>query len=129
MSWEHREQKRVLTVVPVRIFGELVHANGHVVNLSQDGCVITTAHAPEKGQHLYLLVQVPKLDTSIEIQLAIIRWSTLGLFGVEFVRISHTHQKSLQHYLSMMDPCHSLDKLVHLQGSAEEIQPRQQVVA
>ena len=129
MSWEHREQKRVLTVVPVRIFGELVHANGHVVNLSQDGCVITTAHVPEKGQHLYLLVQVPKFDTSIEIQLAIVRWRALGLFGVEFVRISPTHQTGLQHYLSMMDSRPTHGKLVHLQGSAEEIQPRQQEVA
>jgi hypothetical protein len=129
MSWEHREQKRVLTVVPVRIFGELVHANGHVVNLSKDGCVIATAHAPEKGEHLHLLVQVPTLDTSIEIQLAIVRWRALGLFGVEFVRISPKHQTGLQQYLSIMDACPSLGKLVYTEGFAEESQPRQQEVA
>jgi hypothetical protein len=60
-SWEHRERRRVLTVVPGLIFGELFHANGHVVNLSKDGCVIAVAHAPEKEQHLHLLLQVPKL--------------------------------------------------------------------
>ncbi len=129
MSWEHREQKRVLTVVPVRIFGELVHANGHVVDLSTDGCVIATAQVPEKGHHLYLLVQAPKLDTSIEIQLAIVRWRALGLFGAEFIRISTTHQKGLQHYLSMMDSCPSLSKLVHPESSTEETRPRRQVVA
>ena len=129
MSWEHRKYRRVLTVVPVLIFGELFHAKGDIVNLSRDGCVIAVAMAPEKGQHLRLLVQVPKRDVSIEIQLAIVRWSALGLFGVEFIRINTPHQTGLQHYLSMMDPCPSLGKLVHPEGSAEETQPRRQVVA
>ena len=129
MSWEHRAHRRVLTVVPVLIFGELFHAKGDIVNLSSDGCVIAVAQAPEKGQHLHLLVQIPKRDTSIEIQLAIVRWNALGLFGVEFIRINAPHQSSLEHYLSMMDPCPSLGKLVHPEGSAEETQPRRQVVA
>ena len=129
MSWEHRAHKRVLTVVPVLIFGELFHTKGEIVNLSRDGCVIAVAQAPEKGQHLHLLVQIPKRDTSIEIQLAIVKWNALGLFGVEFIRINATHQTSLQHYLSMMDPCPSLGKLAHQENSSEEIQPRRQVVA
>jgi len=129
MSWEHRAHRRVLTVVPVLIFGELFHAKGDIVNLSRDGCVIAVAQAPEKGQHLHLLVQVPNRDMSIEIQLAIVRWNALGLFGVEFIRLNAPHQTSLEHYLSMMDPCPSLDKPLHPDGSAEEIQPRRQVVA
>ena len=129
MSWEHRKHRRVLTVVPVLIFGELFHAKGDIVNLSRDGCVIAVAQAPEKGQHLHLLVEVPKRNVSIEIRLAIVRWSALGLFGVEFIRINTSHQTGLQHYLSMMDPCPSLGQLVHPEGSAEETQPRRQVVA
>ncbi|MEK7236841.1 MAG: PilZ domain-containing protein [Nitrospirota bacterium] len=129
MSWEHREHKRVLTVLPVLIFSELFHAKGDIVNLSKDGCVIAVAHAPEKGQHLQLLLQVPRLDTSIKIQLAIVRWKALGLFGVEFIRINTTHQTGLQHYLSMMDSCPSLSKLVHPESSTEETRPRRQVVA
>jgi len=129
MSWEHRAHRRVLTVVPVLIFGELFHAKGDIVNLSRDGCVIAVAQAPEKGQHLHLLVQVPNRDMSIEIQLAVVRWNALGLFGVEFIRLNAPHQTSLEHYLSMMDPCPSLGKPVHPGVSAEEIQPRRQVVA
>ena len=120
MSWEHREQRRLLTVVPALIFGELFHAIGHIVNLSTDGCVIAAAHAPEKGQHLHLLIQVPKLDTSIKIQLAVVRWSALGLFGVEFVRISTTHQQGLQHYLHLLDPGLALGTQSQPAGSAEE---------
>lgn len=122
MSWEHREHRRVLTVAPVLIFGELTHAKGHTVNLSKDGCVIAAAYAPEKGQHLHILIQDPKLDTSIKIQLAIVRWSALGLFGVEFIRVNTPHQKGLQHYSYMVDLCPSLGKLVHAEGSAEETQ-------
>jgi PilZ domain-containing protein len=129
MSWEHRAHRRVLTVVPVLIFSELFHAKGEIVNLSRDGCVIAVAQAPEKGQHLHLRVQVPERDTSIEIQLAVVRWNALGLFGVEFIRINAAHQTSLLHYLSMMNPYPALGKLAHPESSAEEIQPRRQVVA
>jgi hypothetical protein len=129
MSWEHREQKRVLTVVPVLIFGELTHAKGHTVNLSTNGCVIAAAYAPEKGEHLHLLVQVPERETSIKIQLAVVKWSALGLFGVEFIRVNSPHQTGLQHYSYMIDLCPSLGTLVHPKGSAEEAQPRQQEAA
>jgi hypothetical protein len=113
----------------VLIFGDLFHTKGEIVNLSRNGCVIAVAQAPEKGQQLHLLVQIPKRDTAIEIQLAIVKWSALGLFGVEFVRVNTPHQTSLQHYLSMMDPCPSLGKLAHTEDSAEEAQPRRQVEA
>jgi hypothetical protein len=118
-----------LTVVPVLIFGELFHAKGDIVNLSTTGCVIAVAQAPEKEQHLHLLVQVPNRDMSIEIQLAVVRWKALGLFGVEFIHVNALHQTSLEHYLSILDPCPSLGKLVHPEGAAEEAQPRRQVVA
>jgi len=129
MSWEHRAHRRVLTVVPVLIFGELFHAKGDIVNLSTTGCVIAVAQAPEKEQHLHLLVQVPNRDMSIEIQLAVVRWNALGLFGVEFIHVNALHQTSLEHYLSILDPCPSLGKLVHPEGAADEAQPRRQVVA
>ncbi len=129
MSWEHRAHRRVLTVVPVLIFGELFHTKGEIVNLSRNGCVIAVAQAPEKGQQLHLLVQIPKRDTAIEIQVAIVKWNALGLFGVEFIRVNAPHQTSLQHYLSMMDPSPSLGKLAHQDGSVEVAQPRRQVVA
>lgn len=125
MFWANREHRRVLIVVPVLIFGELFHAKGYTANLSTGGCVIAAAHAPEKGQHLHLLLQVPKPGTPINIQLAIVRWSTLGLFGVEFIRLSTTHQKGLQHYLYMIDLCpSSLGARVYPEGATEEPQPR-----
>ena len=125
MSWERRKHKRISTVVPVLISGELFHAKGHTADLSKGGCVIASAHAPEKGQHLHLLLQVPKLDTSINIQLAVVRWSSFGLFGVEFIRISTRHQEKLHHYLYMLDLSPSLGTLVHSEGSAEETQSQQ----
>ena len=126
MSWERRKHKRIATVVPVLISGELSHAKGHTADLSKGGCVIAAAYAPEKGQYLHLLLQVPKPNTQIKIQLAVVRWSALGVFGVEFIRISTEHQKNLEHYLHMIDLCPSLGTLVHPEGSIEETQPRQQ---
>jgi hypothetical protein len=104
MSWEHRAHRRVLTVVPALIAGEQGQAIGHLVNLSTEGCVIATAHAPVEGQHLHLLVQVPTLARPIKIQSAVVRWRALGLCGVEFVQLSAPHYDGLRHYLRSLDP-------------------------
>ena len=37
MSWEHSSTRRVLTVVPVLIVGELFHTKGEIVNLGTNG--------------------------------------------------------------------------------------------
>jgi len=129
MSWEHRAHRRVLTDVPVLIFDELTLVKGHMVNLSNGGCAIATAQAPEKGQGLYLVLQVPERDTAIEIQLAIVRWSALGLFGVEFNCVNTAHQENLQHYLHMIELCPSLGTWVGPEGSTEETPLRQRAAA
>ena len=127
MSWEEqRKHRRVVSVVPVQIFGDLFHQKGHTINLSAGGCAIAGAHLPEKGQHMHLLLQVPKPHVPIKIQLAVVTWSALGLCGLEFIRIGASDQKGLQHYLHMIDLCPSLGTRVQPESSAEETQSRQQ---
>ena len=121
---ENRKHRRVLTEAPVLIFGELTLMKGQIVNLSTGGCAIVAAQAPEKGQRLSLVLPVPGQEKSIDIQLAIVRWSTLGLFGVEFMCINTAHQENLQHYLHMVDRAPSLASLVDQEGAAEETQPQ-----
>ena len=121
---ENRKHRRVLTEAPVLIFDELTLMEGQIVNLSTGGCAIVAAQAPEKGQRLSLVLPVPGRETSIDIQLAIVRWSSLGLFGVEFMCINTAHQETLQHYLHMIDRAPSLATLVDREGSAEETQPQ-----
>jgi hypothetical protein len=104
MSWEeHRKHPRFLTAVPVLIFGDLFDTKGHTVNLSRGGGVIAAAYAPEKGQHLYLLLQVPTPGVAIKIPLVVVRWIAPGLFGVEFIRLSGPDQTRLHHYLRVID--------------------------
>lgn len=104
MSWEeHRQHRRTVTVVPVQIVSNLFHANGYTVNLSAGGCAIAGVQVPEKGQHVHLWLQVPKPHPPIKIQRAVVRWSVPEMCGVEFIRLSAGNQKSLQHYLHMID--------------------------
>lgn len=121
---ENRKQRRVLTEAPVLIFGELTLMKGQIVNLSTGGCAIVAVQAPEKGQRLSLVLSVPGREISIDIQLAIVRWSTLGLCGVEFICVNTAHQENLQHYLSMIDRSPSRGTLVDREGAAEETQPQ-----
>ena len=124
-------QRRVVTVVPVQLFGDLFHAKGHTINLRANGCAIAGASesVPEKGQYLHLLLQVPKPHTPINIQLAVVTWRVPGLCGLEFIRLSAADQKSLQHYLYMIDLCPSLGTQSQPERSAEEPQPKLQAVA
>lgn len=121
---ENRKHRRVVTEAPVLIFGEFTLTKGQIVNLSTGGCAIVAAQPPEKGQRLSLVLPVPGRETSIDIQLAIVRWSTLGLFGVEFICVNTAHQDNLQHYLSMIDRSPSLGTLVDREGAAEETKPQ-----
>lgn len=104
MSWEHRAQARVLTVVPALLASDQGHAIGQLVNLSPAGGVIATAHAPEPGQPLHLLIHVPSLNLSIHIHRAVVRWRALGLCGVEFVHLHPLHHTRLHHYVHQLDP-------------------------
>jgi PilZ domain len=109
MSWEEqRQQRRVVTVVPVQTVGDLFHANGNTVNLSTSGCAIVGAQVPEKGQHVFLWLQAPKPCTPIKIQLAVVKWSVPGMCGIEFIRLSAAGRTSLQHYLHIIDLSPSL---------------------
>ena len=123
MPWENRKHKRVvMTEAPVLIFGEQTLVTGHIVNLNIGGCAIVAAQAPKKGQRLSLVLPVPGRETSIEIQFAIVRWSTLGLFGVEFMCVNSANHENLQHYLHMIDRSPSLGILVDRVGRAKETQ-------
>jgi hypothetical protein len=126
MFWgKDRKQRRVVAVVPVQIFGDLFFTNGHTINLSAGGCAIAGMTVPEKGQYLHLRLQVPKPHTPINIQLTVVAWSVPGLCGLEFIRLSATDQKSLQHYLCMLDLWPSLGTQGLPERSTEEPQPRQ----
>lgn len=125
MPWEEqRKHKRVVTVVPVLISGELFDAKGYTINLSTGGCAIDGFPVPKKGQHLQLLLQVPKPDMPINIQLAVVTWSAPGKFGVEFIRVSALHQKGLKRYLYKIDLCPSQDTGDHPEGADEKTEPR-----
>ncbi len=107
-------------MVPTQIFGDLFHTKGHTINLSAGGCAFAGALVPEKGQHVHLQLQVPKPGTPINIQLAVVTWSILGLCGLEFIRLSAADQNNLQHYLYMIDLCPALGTGAQPKGLAEE---------
>lgn len=110
-------------MVPALLSGDQLHAIGHLVNLSTEGCVIATAHAPAEGQALHLLVHVPTHDGPIKIHGAVVRWRALGLCGVAFGHLSPPHRDSLRQYLHTLDPEFALRTRRQPAAAAEETQP------
>ena len=109
MSWEEqRQQRRVVTVVPVQTVGDLFNARGSTVNLSTSGCAIAGAQVPERGQHVSLWLQAPKPYTPIKIELAVVKWSVSGMYGIEFIRFNPAGRTRLLNYLHIIDLSPSL---------------------
>lgn len=77
-------------------------SQGTIIDLSPGGCAIRkTAHV-QRGDALRLLIFTSPNQSPIEIDLALVRWSTLVQFGVEFMALSPFNTQRLQQYLECM---------------------------
>ncbi len=57
---------------------------GTLINLSLGGCSIKSTTRVEKGAFLDLSLHMPGTDQTVRIEVAGVRWTQLGAFGVEF---------------------------------------------
>jgi len=57
---------------------------GTLINLSMGGCAIKSTTRVENGAILDLSLQLSGSDQTVRIEVAVVRWTELGAFGVEF---------------------------------------------
>ncbi|MGQ0812368.1 MAG: PilZ domain-containing protein [Nitrospiraceae bacterium] len=64
---------------------------GTMYNLSLGGCAVESTTMVQAGTDLTLSIHSPYQDVPIGIELAAVRWTVLGEFGLEFLKIpEHT---------------------------------------
>ena len=68
---------------------------GTLINLSMGGCSIETMTQVEEGAFLDLTLQTPDGDHAVGIEVARVRWTRFGAFGVEFYVIGKEDQDKL----------------------------------
>ncbi len=84
---EERKSSRLPIHCPIVFMGDHMVGKGTVTDLSISGCGVESTTLLRKGAQLALSVNMPDEKDPMDINLASVRWSLGGKFGLEFVRI------------------------------------------
>jgi len=76
--------------------GDGINSPGMILNLSIAGCRGSSEGMIRRAALLRLLIDVPRFLAPIQVDRAIVRWSSGNEFGLEFVGISFDDQQRLQ---------------------------------
>ena len=100
-SSEHRKWRRF----PVELLSSISSAGpewtGTAVNLSRQGCAISSTTSVQSGENLHVLIFPGANQTPIEVEVAQVRWAASGLFGVEFLTLAAREAIRLQDLLTL----------------------------
>jgi len=92
---ERRKYDRGAVDYAISFSGDYFGAQGVTLDLSVAGCRARTAFRVSKGDHLWLLINVPRYEALLEVELAVVRWSADNEFGMEFLSIQREHEQRL----------------------------------
>lgn len=100
------KENRKFQRVPVECFSvfsvEGPEGSGTVVNLSREGCTVCSASPLPLGAALRVLIYPGANQAPIEVEVARVRWATLGQFGVEFMTLAPREATRLQEFLTLI---------------------------
>jgi hypothetical protein len=91
-----RKHPRFAVQLPVSFSTEEVDADGTVYNLSLGGCRVESDHPMQGGEYVALRLRVSYDESPISIQVAVVRWSVGGEFGLEFLVIAEEEKERLR---------------------------------
>src|SRR4051794_33932784 len=101
MEMQHRKVNRVRASIQIAFVGATHDFEGkaHTVDLSVRGCRATCQSPPPKGTKLQVSLYLPGVAHPVSITLAVIRWISQGLIGIEFYSIPPPHREQLQSWI------------------------------
>jgi PilZ domain len=87
MKQESRKAQRFAVQLPCKLCSNEVTSDGIVLNLSAQGCAITTEHLPSVSTYLTLDIELVNGEGPATIELAGVRWVSGHQCGLEFIRV------------------------------------------
>lgn len=84
-----------------RWFGKSVQGPGVVYDLSLRGMRVSTEAPIKPGDHVSLLVRLPRQAAPAEIAVATVRWAKDQIFGLAFQRLSSISHGRLRRYMAV----------------------------
>jgi hypothetical protein len=102
---EARKHARFAVQLPVSFNGDQLsgESEGTILNLSADGCAITSATVASTAVYLRLTMQLREREEPVHVELAAVRWSTAARFGVEFIKVRPEEGERLKRFVKALE--------------------------
>jgi PilZ domain len=93
---ERRKHPRYRVEYGLSLLGEKSRGQGITQDLSVTGCRARSPVGTNAGDSVGLLIDVPRYDNPLHVDIAIIRWAKEQEFGMEFISMAPDNQQRLQ---------------------------------
>ena len=100
---EERKHTRFAVQLPVSFSGDQLSDGGTILNLSAEGCAITSDTVAGVAVYLQLTMQLRDRDEPIQVDLAAVRWISATRFGVEFIKIRPEEGERLKQFVNVLE--------------------------
>ena len=98
-----RKHTRFAVQLPVSFSGDQLSDGGTILNLSAEGCAITSETIVSAAAYLQLTMQLCEREEPIQVDLAAVRWVSATRFGVEFIKIRPEEGERLKKFVKALE--------------------------
>ena len=99
-----RKHSRFAVQLPVSFSGDQISDEGTILNVSEEGCAITSDTIAGLTVYLQLAMQLREPEEPVLVDLAAVRWVSAKRFGVEFIKICPEEGKRLKKFVKALEP-------------------------
>ena len=100
---EGRKHTRFAVQLPVSFSGDQLSHGGTILNVSAEGCAITSEIVADVAVYLQLTMQLREREEPVHVELAAVRWSSATRFGVEFIKIRPEEGERLKKFVKVLE--------------------------
>lgn len=111
-----RKHDRISVDYPSVFSGGARRGNGVILDLSSDGCRVSSASLVRQGDLLGVLIEVPGYEHSLYITRTIVRWANDHEFGVEFLLMDLPDRQRLDHMVQKAGTAESAQRLAAIKN-------------
>lgn len=100
---EGRKSTRFAVQLPVSFRGDQLSGEGTILNLSSEGCSITSEAVAAAAVYLQLTMQLREREEPIQVDLGVVRWVSSARLGVAFIKIRPEEEERLKQFVKMLE--------------------------
>ena len=103
---EGRKHTRFAVQLPASFGEHQPSRGGTILNVSAEGCAITSEAVVDVAIYLQLTMQLREREEPVQIDLAAVRWASGTRFGVEFIKIRAEEEERLKKFVAVLESTH-----------------------